>query len=59
MVLAPENFPNLLPFFTEFSPHFFGGVFTLRRSLFFAASTILHSCMQGMQATIQELRAEN
>jgi hypothetical protein len=28
-VLAPENFPNLLPFFTEDSPHFFAGVFTL------------------------------
>src|SRR5438105_13051893 len=28
-VLDPENFPNLLRFFTEYSPYFFAGVFTL------------------------------
>jgi hypothetical protein len=28
-VLGPENFPNLLPFFTENSPYSFAGVFTL------------------------------
>jgi hypothetical protein len=28
-VLAPENFPNPLPFFTEHSPYFFAEGFTL------------------------------